>query len=96
MISSEGRAVSIVELTSNLSELSGKVDGLFSTIEDLSSTVDNKLEKLSIDISEETDSKLSSLSLDFIEKLKLTADILSTGIEDEVSARIAQYNTLSD
>lgn len=89
-IYSEGRVISIAELTSNVSELSGRVDGAFQKIDSMSSTVDDELSSLSVGIEQNVDGKLSSLSLDFAE----LADALSTDINirlsDETSARVQQ------
>ena len=86
-IYSDGRIVKVSELTSDIAEISGKVDGameeISSTVIDvLSAEVNNKLNILSNDINERIDTRLSTLSNEFDSKFEdMHADLV-----DEISS----------
>ena len=86
-IYSDGRKVKVSELTSDIAEISGKVDGaieeISSTVMDaLSGEVNNKLNSLSNDINKRIDTRLSTLSGEFDSKLQdMHADLV-----DEISS----------
>lgn len=86
-IYSDGRVVKVSELTADIAEISGKVDGaieeISSTVMDaLSGEVNNKLNSLSNDINKRIDTRLSTLSGEFDSKL----EDMHTDLVDEISS----------
>ena len=99
MIKSDGQIISMAELTSNISEISGKLDGAIevisaSVMDEISTVIDDCISSLSNEIHAEVDSKISTLSDALTSEIANVSSFLSDTIYAEQGERVRQDGIL--